>query len=143
MSHPLIDLAYGCANTSHSAHLAHFNVVGPNFAGLHKLYQDVYEYLDGWYDTFGERVRALNVAFEARSVSPRESFGSEGEHAATLLQELDALCDQSYLVYEGYDEAEEADNEDSEDPVSANLVLEFQTGLDKLRWMLRATLGKG
>ncbi len=137
MSHPLIDLAYGCANASHSAHLAHFNVVGPNFGELHKLYQSVYEYLDEWYDKFGERVRALDVTFEARNIAPDLEAGSEGVLNSMVLLELDELCEQAYIVAEKYEDAED---EEDKDPTSANMVLEFVAGLDKLRWMVRATL---
>lgn len=135
MSHPLIELAYGCANASHSAHLAHFNVVGPNFGELHKLYKRIYEYLDEWYDKFGERVRALDETFPTRTITDPCDCGDEGTHTEAVLDILDDLSTQACSANETYEDAEDGGEED---PVSANMVLEFQLGVDKWRWMLRS-----
>ena len=44
---------------SYRAHSVHFNVTGPNFYGLHKLMQKIYEDSESIQDDLGELIRAL------------------------------------------------------------------------------------
>jgi len=43
------------------SHCYHWNVVGPNFRGLHAMFESQYQTLNGYMDAVAERLRVLGV----------------------------------------------------------------------------------
>jgi len=118
---------------------AHWNVKGPSFIGLHKLFDDVNEDVEGYVDEIAERVVQLGgVAegtigvVEGRSTLPDYPLGlSTGpEHVAAL---SDALGAFGRAVRIGIGEMDDLDDADS-----ADILTEISRGVDKWLWFVES-----
>ena len=134
----------GRLNAYNDLHLTlkhvHWNVVGPNFIGVHEMLDPQVELVRGYADAVAERIAALGA-------SPKGTVGGIVEHRTwddyslgrdTVLAHLAALD----LVYDGVvtdNRAAIADLEEL-DPVTQDLII-GQTGeLEKFQWFVRAHL---
>ncbi|NJR20543.1 MAG: DNA starvation/stationary phase protection protein [Hyphomonadaceae bacterium] len=117
----------------------HWNIVGPNFYGIHKLTQDQYEDLDAAIDVIAERIRALGHLapaafgdFENRSVIESKTTLSDARSMVqTLVADNEALAKR---FREAVKVAEEGD-----DVVTADLLTERIGRHEHNAWMLRAS----
>ena len=121
---------------------AHWNVVGPNFIALHKLFDELADALATQVDEFAERVRALQgVARGTVRLAAKES----------PLDDLDAQeipgDDMVRLLLERYEqysaslkEAIEA-SEEAEDMSTQDVFIEAQRAVDLHAYFLRSHLG--
>src|SRR6266853_1827721 len=118
---------------------AHWNVKGPAFIGLHKLFDDVNEDVEGYVDLIAERVVQVGGiaegtvgAVEERSTLPDYPVGlSNGpEHVAAL---SDALAAFGRTIRIGIEEMNEL-----EDAGSADVLTEISRGVDKWLWFVEA-----
>ena len=118
---------------------AHWNVKGPTFIALHKLFDDVNEDVEGYVDEIAERVVQLGgVAegtigvVEGRSTLPDYPLGlSTGpEHVAAL---SDALGAFGRAVRIGIGEMDDLDDADS-----ADILTEISRGVDKWLWFVES-----
>lgn len=118
---------------------AHWNVKGPSFIGLHKLFDDVNEDVEGYVDLIAERVVQLGgVAegtvgvVEARSTLPDYplAIAAGAEHVAALSDALGAFARAVRMGIEEMDELEDKD--------SADLLTDVSRGVDKWLWFVEA-----
>lgn len=118
---------------------AHWNVKGPNFIGLHELFQKVYEAAGEYGDMIAERIPQLGGIAEgtirvAAGRSRLEEYPLDiVEGTAHVLALSKALGAFGHEVRTAIDEADEMDDADT-----ADLFTEISRGIDKLTWMVEA-----
>jgi len=118
---------------------AHWNVKGPSFIGLHKLFDDVNEDVEEYVDLIAERIVQLGGiaegtvgTVEERSTLPDYPLGlSNGhEHVAAL---SDALAAFGRTIRIGIEEMNEL-----EDAATADTLTGISRGVDKWLWFVEA-----
>lgn len=118
---------------------AHWNVKGPNFIALHKLFDELHEPVEAAVDDVAERVTALGgvalgTARMAADASPLVEF-PEGVFASqeVLAALSDRYAEAGRLIREGSDAADELD-----DANTADLLTGISRQLDKALYFLEA-----
>ncbi len=118
---------------------AHWNVKGPSFIALHKLFDDVNEDVENYVDLIAERVVQLGGVAEGtigaaqqRSKLPDYPIGiaTGPEHVAALSDALGAFGRAARIAIEEMNELEDAD--------SADVLTEISRGVDKWLWFVEA-----
>jgi starvation-inducible DNA-binding protein len=118
---------------------AHWNVKGPSFIGLHKLFDDINEDVENYVDLIAERVVQLGGiaegtigAAEQRSKLPDYpiGIGTGSEHVAALSDALGAFGRAARITIEEMNELEDAD--------SADMLTDISRGVDKWLWFVEA-----
>jgi len=118
---------------------AHWNVKGPSFIGLHKLFDDVNEDVENYVDLIAERVVQLGGiaegtigAVEQRSKLPDYPIGiaTGPEHVAALSDALSAFGRAARITIEEMNELEDAG--------SADMLTDISRGVDKWLWFVEA-----
>ncbi len=118
---------------------AHWNVKGPTFIALHKLFDEIYADVGGYVDLIAERVVQLGGIAEGTIavVAERSSLAdypigivTGAEHIAAL---SDALASFGRSVRIGIEEMN-----DLEDAGSADILTEISRGVDKWLWFTEA-----
>ena len=121
---------------------AHWNVKGPSFIALHKLFDEINEDVEEYVDLLAERVVQLGgiaegtvgvVAERSELVDYPVARLTEMEHVAAL---SDALAMFGRSVRMGIDEMAEL-----EDAGSADILTEISRGVDKWLWFVEAHFG--
>lgn len=120
----------------------HWNVRGPYFYSLHKMFEEQYNELALASDTIAERIRALN-AFAPASFAEflkltslkesRHDLPAEGMIKA-LLKDHEILHKTCMKLFKAAQQAQ--------DEVTVDLLLKRMDVHDKTAWMLRSHLGK-
>jgi starvation-inducible DNA-binding protein len=121
-------------------HGFHWNVVGPRFYELHKLFEEQYTELQGAVDTIAERIRALGAKAPGsygefgKLTSLREESGtpSAQEMISQLLADNRALARSAEAVVEAADARH--------DVGSADLATQRVAIHEKAAWMLESLL---
>jgi len=130
-----------CIDLHGQAKQAHWNVKGPNFVALHKLFDEVAGAIDEYVDMIAERIVQLGgtAVGTIGSVAERSSLMdypttiTKGmEHVAAL---SDVLAQFGRTVRIGIDEMS-----DLQDATSADLLTEVSRGVDKWLWFVEAHL---
>src|SRR5437868_9662935 len=82
-----------CIDLQTQTKQAHWNVKGPNFIALHKLFDEINEAVEDYVDEIAERVVQLGGVAEgtARMVAKRSSLAEYGAHAADGRSHAEAL----------------------------------------------------
>lgn len=128
-----------CINLQTQCKQAHWNVKGPTFIALHKLFDDVNEAVEEYVDLIAERVVQLGgiaqgtaAIVAARSTLPEYPLvlSSGAEHVAAL---SDALAAFGRTARRGIDEMDDLDDADS-----ADILTEISRGVDKWLWFVEA-----
>ena len=118
---------------------AHWNVKGPQFIALHKLFDEINEAVEEYVDLIAERITQLGGVAEgtARAVAERTALAeypltiSKGEdHVAAL---SDALAQFGRTARIGIEEANELEDADT-----ADVLTEISRGIDKWLWFVEA-----
>jgi starvation-inducible DNA-binding protein len=118
---------------------AHWNVKGPTFIALHKLFDEINEDVEEYVDLIAERIVQLGGIAEGTigAVEGRSSLvdyplvlSTGAEHVAAL---SDALAAFGRTVRIGIEEMNEL-----EDACSADLLTEISRGVDKWLWFVEA-----
>ena len=118
---------------------AHWNVKGPHFIGLHKLFDEIYEAVEEYIDLIAERVVQLGGIAEGtvRVAAARSSLreyplviSTSEEHVAAL---SDTLGQFSGKAREAIDQLEELG-----DPDSMDILTEVSRGVDQWLWFVEA-----
>jgi starvation-inducible DNA-binding protein len=118
---------------------AHWNVKGPSFIALHKLFDEINEEVEEYVDLLAERVVQLGgiaegtigiVAERSTLVDYPVGLRSGEEHVAAL---SDALCMFGRSARIGIDEMN-----DLKDADSADILTEISRGVDKWLWFVEA-----
>jgi starvation-inducible DNA-binding protein len=135
LNHRLAD----CVDLQSQCKQAHWNVKGPQFIGLHKLFDEIYEAVGEYVDLIAERVVQLGgiaegtvrVASERSSLAEYPLVISSGEeHVAAL---SDVLGRFSGKAREAIEELEELG-----DPDSMDILTEVSRGVDQWLWFVEA-----
>ncbi|HJZ57603.1 MAG TPA: DNA starvation/stationary phase protection protein Dps [Gemmataceae bacterium] len=120
---------------------AHWNVKGPNFISLHKLFDELADMLEEATDTIAERATALGMVAKgtARQAAagsrlpefPAETFGGQSVVEALAIR----FADLAKTTREAIDKADELADKDT-----ADVFTEVSRELDKGLWFLEAHL---
>jgi starvation-inducible DNA-binding protein len=128
-----------CIDLQTQAKQAHWNVKGPTFIALHKLFDEINEDVEGYVDLLAERVVQLGgvaegtvgvVAERTTLVDYPLGLTTGAEHVAAL---SDALAEFGRTVRVGIEEMNEL-----EDAASADILTEICRGVDKWLWFVEA-----
>ncbi len=118
----------------------HWNVVGPNFIGVHEMIDPQVELVRGYADEVAERIAAFGFSPQGTPgaiVRDREwdDYSVGRDTAQAHLAALD-------LVYNGViEDARKAIKETEElDPVTQDIIIEHTAQLEKFQWFVRAHL---
>jgi starvation-inducible DNA-binding protein len=118
---------------------AHWNVKGPTFIALHKLFDDIAADVAEYTDLIAERIAQLGGVAEGTAGVVVErttlidyplTLRTGSEHAAAL---SDALSHFGRVVRIGVEEMNEL-----EDAVSADILTEILRGTDKWLWFVES-----
>jgi starvation-inducible DNA-binding protein len=128
-----------CIDLQTQSKQAHWNVKGPSFIALHKLFDDVNAAVAEYADLLAERVVQLGgiaegtvgvVAERSTLVDYPIGLSTGAEHVAAL---SDALAMFGRTVRVGIEEMNEL-----EDAGSADILTEISRGVDKWLWFVEA-----
>ena len=130
-----------CIDLQTQCKQAHWNVKGPSFIALHKLFDEINEAVEDYVDLLAERAVQLGgtALGTIRAVSERSSLApypldiSSGEDHVEALST--ALAAFGRAVREGIDVAEEHEDADTMD-----LLTEISRGNDQWLWFVEAHL---
>jgi len=121
---------------------SHWDVVGPQFMSLHKLWDEHYETLARFQDEIAERIRTLGgfplgtLAGFLREATLKEQPGDipNATNAVSVL-----LADHEHIVRD-LREAIDACDEDFNDKGTADFLTGLMEEHEKMAWMLRSFL---
>ena len=128
-----------CIDLQTQCKQAHWNVKGPTFIALHKLFDDVNEAVEEYVDLIAERVVQLGGIAEgtARVVAQRSALsdypltlGAGEDHVGALSTALAQFGRTARIGIEEMNELEDAD--------SADILTEVSRGIDKWLWFVEA-----
>lgn len=119
----------------------HWNVTGPNFVGLHGLFEQQYTELQLAGDELAERIRALGhftpgTVAEFISMSSIKDDSQLPRTSEEMVRNLLAANEQCAKEARQVLEAAES----VKDEVTMDMMIERMTHHDKAAWMLRAIL---
>ena len=126
----------------HQAKQAHWNVKGPSFIALHKLFDEIVDAAEEYMDLIAERVVQLGGTAEGTiQIAARQSklaeypvaISAERDHVQALSS---ALAAYGRSVREAIDATDEAG-----DKASADIFTEIARGADQYLWFVEAHLG--
>ena len=127
-----------CIDLQTQCKQAHWNVKGPSFIALHKLFDEINEDVEEYVDLLAERVVQLGGVAEgtARMVAGRTTLSeypmvSDGEaHVDALSSALAAFGTVARKAIDEVDDLEDAD--------SVDILTEISRGVDKWLWFVEA-----
>ncbi|HTI78455.1 MAG TPA: DNA starvation/stationary phase protection protein [Mycobacterium sp.] len=118
----------------------HWNVVGPNFIGVHEMIDPQVELVRGYADEVAERIATLGF-------SPKGTPGAIIEDRSWDDYSLDRDTVQAHLaaldlVYDGVveDTRRNIEETDEPDPVTQDMLIDHAAELEKFQWFVRAHL---
>jgi starvation-inducible DNA-binding protein len=126
----------------HQAKQAHWNVKGPSFIALHKLFDEVVDAAEDYMDLLAERVIQLGGTAEGTIQVAATRTGlkaysltlvEEREHVEALSSALAAYGTSVRLAIEQTDALGDKD--------TADICTEISRGVDKYLWFVEAHLG--
>lgn len=118
---------------------AHWNVKGPNFVGLHELFDKVAEEASGYADLIAERGVALGGIAEGtvQAIATRTTLPEYPLNVAAWADHVQRL--RGALAGFGKDARRSIDDTAKlNDADTADLFTEISRGVDKLLWMVEA-----
>jgi starvation-inducible DNA-binding protein len=130
-----------CIDLQTQCKQAHWNVKGPQFIALHKLFDEINEEVEDYVDLLAERVVQLGGVAEGTigAVAKRTSLvdypltlTTGDEHVAAL---SDALAEFGRTARIGIEEMNQLNDADS-----ADILTEISRGIDKWLWFVEAQL---
>jgi starvation-inducible DNA-binding protein len=118
----------------------HWNVVGPNFIGVHEMIDPQVEAVRGFADDVAERIAALGASPQGTpgAIIRDRSWDDYSVDRDTVQAHLAALD----LVYNGVieDIRQAIDETDEIDRVTQDLLIDQAGNLEKFQWFVRAHL---
>ena len=130
-----------CIDLQTQCKQAHWNVKGQSFIGLHKLFDDVNEDVEGYVDLLAERVVQLGGVAEgtARSVAERSTLSAYPSGVTSGEEHVDALSSALATFGAGTRRAiQQADELQDDD--TADILTEISRAVDKWLWFVEAHL---
>jgi starvation-inducible DNA-binding protein len=128
-----------CIDLQTQCKQAHWNVKGPTFIALHKLFDDINEDVEAYVDLLAERVVQLGGIAEgtARMVADRTTLDEYPQRLASGERHVDALS--SALAAFGSSTRKAIDQVDQlEDADTVDILTEISRGIDKWLWFVEA-----
>ena len=128
-----------CIDLQTQCKQAHWNVKGPNFIALHKLFDDISADVEEYVDLLAERIVQLGGVAEgtARSAAGRSTLPDYSPLLATGEAHVDALSTALAVFGAGARKAiEEVERFDDADTV--DILTEVSRGIDKWLWFVEA-----
>lgn len=128
-----------CIDLQTQTKQAHWNVRGPSFWGLHKLFDKVNEAVEEYVDLIAERAAQLGGSVEgtARQVAQRSSLPEYPKNIKGGMDHVKALSTAlaafGKSVREAIDTADEAEDKDT-----ADVFTEVSRGIDQWLWFVEA-----
>jgi starvation-inducible DNA-binding protein len=128
-----------CIDLQTQCKQAHWNVKGPSFIGLHKLFDEINESVEGYVDLIAERIVQLGGiaegtigAVEGRStlVDYPLAIATGAEHVAALSDALSGFARAARVGIEEMQELKDAD--------SADMLTDVSRGVDQWLWFVEA-----
>jgi starvation-inducible DNA-binding protein len=126
----------------HQAKQAHWNVKGPSFIALHKLFDEIVDAAEEYMHLLAERVVQLGGTAEGTIQVATERTGLKA-YPLTLTEERDhvealssALAAYAKGVRRAIDETDELGDRDT-----ADIFTQISRGVDKYLWFVEAHLG--
>src|SRR5438128_6870159 len=128
-----------CIDLQAQCKQAHWNVKGPTFIALHKLFDEINEDVEAYVDLIAERIVQLGGIAEGTVgvVADRSTLldyplvlATGAEHVAALSDALAAFGRTARVGIEEMNELEDAD--------SADILTEISRGVGKSLWLLEA-----
>ncbi len=118
---------------------AHWNVKGPNFIGLHKLFDEIHEATGEYVDTIAERAVQLGGVAEGtvRIASTRTQLPEYPQDIADGPSHVNAVSTAlAAFAHEVRSSITEADDLDDAD--TADIFTDVSRGIDKWLWFVEA-----
>ena len=121
---------------------AHWHVRGPNFVGVHELFDQIVANAQGFADTAAERIVALGLPVDARlaTVAAKSKptavpagFTKSDAMIADVIADMDAAIVNVQAAIDGLGEI---------DQTSQDVAVEIMRGLEKDRWDLFAQISE-
>jgi starvation-inducible DNA-binding protein len=130
-----------CIDLQTQCKQAHWNVKGPSFIGLHKLFDDVNEDVEGYIDLLAERVVQLGGIAQGttRSVAARTTLPEYPSGATSGEAHVDALSSALATFGAGTRRAIQQTQELQDDD-TADILTEISRAIDKWLWFVEAHL---
>jgi starvation-inducible DNA-binding protein len=120
----------------------HWNVTGPEFASLHKQFQEQYEQIAGWIDDIAERARAIGVGARGNWADLAKAARSSADPGIDLAAEH--MIAELLALHEDLIVQLRKDSMECNTRFKDAGTTDFLTGLmeqhEKTAWMLRAQL---
>jgi starvation-inducible DNA-binding protein len=118
----------------------HWNVVGPNFIGVHEMIDPQVELVRGYADEVAERIATLGVSPQGTpgAILKDRTWDDYSVGRDTVQAHLAALD----LVYNGVieDTRKAIDETEEVDPVTQDILIDQAAELEKFQWFVRAHL---
>lgn len=121
---------------------AHWNVRGPSFIGLHKLFDKAAGEVEGYYDTLAERIGALggealgtieDVASNTILNAYTLAVAPQAMHLKALVASLETVCEAGRKAI--------AECLEAKDQATADVFIEIVRGVDQLKYLIGSNLG--
>ncbi len=143
-SRKVADLLQKQLSTYNDLHLTlkhvHWNVVGPNFIGVHEMIDPQVELVRGYADEVAERIATLGRSPQGTpgAILKDRTWDDYSVGRDTVQAHLAALD----LVYDGVieDVRKSIDTTDDLDPVTQDMLIGHAAELEKFQWFVRAHL---
>jgi len=119
---------------------AHWNVVGPSFKPVHTFLDELTDEYRDWYDTVAERLTAIGVAPDGRSVTVAGTTPLPILPAGALVDQAAMAAMDERVTLVASNIRGRADSLGDVDLATQDVLIELLRGLEKQRWMLRAHL---
>jgi starvation-inducible DNA-binding protein len=140
----LVDVLQKQLSTYNDLHLTlkhvHWNVVGPNFIGVHEMIDPQVDLVRGYADEVAERIATLGGSPQGTpgAILKDRTWDDYSVGRDTVLAHLAALD----LVYNGVVEDTRKGIGDTEklDPVTQDILIGHAAELEKFQWFVRAHL---
>ena len=128
-----------CVDLETQTKQAHWNVRGPSFWGLHKLFDEINEAVEGYVDLIAERAGQLGggvrgTARDAAKGSRLPEYPHDIKDGMAHVNALSgALSTFGRAAREAIDTADEAEDKDT-----ADVFTEISRGIDQWLWFVEA-----
>lgn len=120
----------------------HWDVVGPQFMTLHKLWDKQYEALSDAVDEIAERVRALG-SYPVGTATGFLQLASIKEHPGVIssaTESVEALVEDHEIIIRNLRTAVDKLTDDVRDQGTADFLTGLMTKHEEMAWMLRSFL---
>ncbi|MEO3759875.1 DNA starvation/stationary phase protection protein [Mycobacterium sp. B14F4] len=118
----------------------HWNVVGPNFIGVHEMIDPQVELVRGYADEVAERIATLGFSPKGTpgAIQSDRTWDDYSLERDTVQAHLAALD----LVYDGVvaDTRKNIEETEEPDPVTQDMLIGHAAELEKFQWFVRAHL---